>query len=465
MIRAAAKHAPELYYVGRRSNHPRAAVADVARLLISLFRKELRVVYLMQGDPLALGSGTELVTALHDSDIRFEIVPGVSAVNATATYSGIPLLAPTMASAAVVVNGRSLTRGAARSDWSAIAKTGATVVVHNAESVLPAIIAGYAAAGVDGDIPAAAIVDAGLPTQRAVVATLGTIGDSMQRASSMSRATVIIGWTVLLRDELSWFETRPLFGRRIIVAHARHGPQTISALLRDMGAVVIDVPSPGVARLDLEAVRDAIDELSAYDWIVFSSPDAVSIFWEQLILSGRDTRALARAKVACAGPATAAALLDRGVTVDVAQEKFGAVALIDDFSERVDIPGAAMLYVADDSSAEPFGRDLEAAGATVTPLALYREVPVAKLVERFQRSITERHVDLVVAMSASAAEDYVRAAGEHALSLAPAAVHDAATGQVLRDAGIDVVIEPSAPDTDGLVDSIRARLQDQRQPR
>lgn len=460
IIRGAAKHIAELYYVGRRANLPRTAVADVARLLISMSRKDLRVVYLMHGDPLAFGTGTELVTALHDAEIGFEMVPGVSTVNAAATYAGIPLLAPTMASMTVFVNGRSAVQGTAGRDWSAIAKTGATVVVRNAESALPAIMAGYAAAGIDGDIPAAAIVHAGRPTQRVVVATLGTISREMTRATAMTGATVMIGWTVLLRDELIWFETRPLFGRRIIVAPTRYGPNAVSGRLRDLGAAVTDVPPPTVARLDLSSVREAIDELSTYDWVVFSSPDAVSIFWEQLILSGHDTRALARAKIACVDPATAGALLDRGVTVDVTQAKFGAVALIDNFSERADIPGAMMLYVADDATVEPFARDLEQAGASVTPLSLYREVPVRKTVERFQRSIAERHADLVVAMSPLAAEDYIRAAGEHAIGSVPAAAYDPATAQILRDAGIEVVIEPSPPGADALIDAICSRFED-----
>jgi uroporphyrinogen III methyltransferase / synthase len=449
---------PERYYVGARGKLRRAASADVALLLVSLARKDLRVVYLASGDPLAFGRGTDLVTALHDADVEFEIVPGVSLGNSAATYAGIPLLSPTMASATIFANGRDPLRGGPETDWSAIARVGATVVVRNAAAALPAIMAGYAVAGVAGDIPAAAIVHAGRPTQRTVVATLGTISDEMMRASMMSSATVIIGWTVLLRDELSWFDTRPLFGRRIVLASARYGPSLVADRLRDLGALVVDVPRPAIARLDLTALRAEIEEIGTYDWIVFSTPDAVSIFWEQLILSGRDTRALANAKVACVDPATAASLLDRGVTVDVTQERFEPTALIDELSERADIPGALMLYVAEDATAEPFARDLEQAGAAVTQLSLYREVPVEKPLERFRRTMGDRHSDLVVAMSPGAAEDYVRAAGEHAVQAVPAAAYDAVTAQVLRDAGIEVTIEAQQPGTDALIAAIRARI-------
>lgn len=448
----------ERYYVGARGKLRRARSADVALLLVSLARKDMRVVYLVHGDPLAFGRETDLVTALHDAEVEFEIVPGVSLGNSVATYAGIPLLAPTMASATIFANGRDPMRGGAETDWSAIARVGATVVIRNAAAALPAIIAGYAVAGVAGDIPAAAIVHAGHPSQRTVVATLGTIEDEMMRASMMNTATVIIGWTVVLRDELAWFDTRPLFGKRIVLAPSRYGPSMIAERLRDLGALVIDVPRPGVARLDLSALREEIERISGYEWIVFSTPDAVRIFWEQLILAGHDTRSLANARVACVDPATAAALLDRGVTVDVTQEKFEATALIDALSERADIPGAALLYVGDDATAEPFARDLEQAGAAVTSLAVYREVPIEKPLERFRRIIGNHHSDLVVAMSPLAAEDYIRAAGEYAIGSVPAAAYDAATAQILRDAGIEVLIETARPGAEGIIDAIRLKL-------
>lgn len=449
---------PKRIYIGAREKLPRAGSADVALLLVALARKDMRVVYLAHGDPLAFGRGTDLVTALHDADVEFEIVPGVAIGNSVATYAGIPLLSPTMASATIFANGRDPMRGGVDTDWSAIARVGATVVVRNAAVALPAIIAGFAVAGVTGDIPAAAVVHAGRASQRTVIATLGTITDEMMRAGMMKAATVVIGWTVLLRDELAWFDTRPLFGVRIVVARSRYGPAAVADRLRDLGAMVIDVPQPGIGRLDLDGLRDAIEQIASYEWVVFSSPDAVAIFWDQLVLAGRDTRALATAKVACVDPATAASLLDHGITVDVVQDKFEPTALLDVLSEHADIPGASLLYVAEDATAESFGRDLEQAGAVVTSLALYREIPIEKPMERFRRTMGDRHSAVVVAMSPGAAEDYVRAAGEHAIGSVPAAAYDAATAAVLRDAGIEVVIEPSRPSADALVEAIRSKL-------
>ncbi|HEY5086808.1 MAG TPA: uroporphyrinogen-III synthase, partial [Gemmatimonadaceae bacterium] len=409
-------------------------------------------------DPLAFGRGSELATALHDANVEFELVPGVSVGTSAATYAGIPLLSPTMASATIFASGRDPARGGTETDWSAIAKVGATVVVRNGALVLPAIVAGFAVAGVPGEIPAAAIAHAGRPSQRTVVATLGTISDEIVRAGVTSAVTVVIGWTVLLRDELAWFDTRPLFGIRIAFARSRYGTPSVADRLRELGATVIEVPLPHIARLDLSGLRDEIARVSDYEWIVFSSPDAVNVFWEQLILAGRDTRALANAKIACIDPATAASLLDHGVTVDIVQGKFDATALLDILSEHADIPGASLLYVAEDATAESFGRDLEQTGAAVTTLALYREVPDAKLGERLRRRLEEQRANIVVAMSPRAAEDYVRAASEHSIGSVRAAAYDVATAEVLRAAGIEVMIEPVVPGAEALVDEIRSKL-------
>lgn len=449
---------PKRFYVGATGKSRRSDIGDVAQLLITLARKEMRVVYLVHGDPLAFGRGTDLVTALHDASVEFEIVPGVSSANVAATYAGIPLLSPTMASATVFASGRDAAHGGTDTNWSAIARVGATVVVSNATMALPGIIAGFAVAGVPGEMPVAAIVNAGRPTQRSIVATLGSISEELVQASMKNAVTLVIGWTVLLRDELAWFDVRPLFGVRIVVARSRYSPRVVVDRLRDLGAQVVELPPPHIARLDLAGLRDELEQLSRYEWLVFASPDTVNIFWEHLIASGRDTRALAAAKIACVDPATAGALLDRGVTVDVLQEKFEALALIDALAERPDIPGAALLYLADDATVEPFGRDLEQAGAAVTSLALYREVPAEKSQEKFRAVLAKRHASLVVAMSPSAAEEYLRAAGEHSVGSVPGAAYDAATGAILRGGGVDVVIEPSKPSADGLLESVLMRL-------
>lgn len=445
----------ERFYVGPRRNGDRPARSVVRQLAVALAREGRSVVYLLRGDPFSFGRGSEIAQALHDAGIPFEIVPGVTSGIAAASYAGIPLVSPSLAATAVFASGRSVARHAVPTDWAAVARLGGTVVIRDAAPALSAIVQGFAEAGIPSEMPTAVVSHAGATQQRAIVGTLETLARDVTRAGGTY--TLLIGWTVLLRDELAWFERRPLFGRRIVVARALHTPDTLAAQLRTLGADVVEVPTPRVARLDTEPLRAELERLGELEWMVFGSPEAVAALWEQLLASGRDTRALGAVRVAAVGAPTAAALLDRGVTVDVVQDRFGALALVDLLAERADIPGAAMLYIGDQDTAEPFARDLESTGAVVAWVAPYRSVSAERREATFRRVLERRGADLVVATSPVAVAGYLRAAGDELVASIPAAASGSDTAAALREGGADVIIEAAAG-VEELTRAIRARL-------
>jgi len=446
----------ERFYVGPRRNGDRPARSVVRQLAVALAREGRSVVYLLRGDPFSFGRGSEVAQALHDAGIPFEIVPGVTTGVAAASYAGIPLVSPSLAATTVFASGRAVERHAIPTDWGAVARLGGTVVIRDAAPALDAIIEGFAEAGIPSEMPTAIVSHAGATQQRAIVGTLETLARDVTRAGG--RYTLLIGWTVLLRDELAWFERRPLFGRRIVLARAPHTPEKVAEQLRKLGADVIEVPALRVARLDTEPLRAELERLAEIEWLVFGSPEAVESLWEQLLAAGRDTRALGAIRIAAIGAPTAAALLDRGVTVDVVQDRFGALALVDLLTARADIPGAAMLYIGDEDSAEPFARDLESTGASVTWVAPYRSVPAERRESSFRRALERRGADLVVATSPAAAAAYLRAAGDELVGGIPAAVNGVDTAAALREGGAQVVIETTAGSED-LVRAIRTRLE------
>jgi uroporphyrinogen III methyltransferase/synthase len=449
---------PAAFFVGARDGRAASSLTEVRQLLVDLARDGQRVVYLTHGDPFVFGRGSDLAQSLNDSDVRFEIVPGIAIGSAASTYAGIPLMSPTLSASAVFVNGREAARNSAMTDWSAIARAGGTVVVRDARRVLPSIVAGFALAGVPGEISVAAITHVARASQRVLVGTLGEIEGEIQRALPSGVLTLVIGWTVLLRDEVSWFERRPLSGKRIAIANPRHGFRDVSDRLRDLGAHIIEVPEPRVGRLDLSALREEIERIDTYEWVVLSSPESVATLWDLLLAAGRDSRALSNARIAAIGPATAARLLERGITVDVTQDRFSATALADVLSERSDIPGAPLLYIAGEADAESFTPDLEQTGASVSTFAVYRELAVGRRGDALRRALSGGRVDLVLVMSPVAAENYLRIAGEELAARIPTAAHDAATAAVLRDGGADVVAEPAEAGPDALVDAVRRRL-------
>lgn len=452
---AKANGRPELYYVGKRNEQPAQPPEEVQRLVVMLARQGKRVVHLTNGDPFIFGRGGEAAQAMNDADVQFEIVPGVTAGVAATAYAGIPVTHPGLSASVTFVNGRedpSSTRTI--TDWRALAKVGGTIVVYNGLKLLPVIATEMMQAGLPGEIPAAAIYAGTRAEQRTVVATLETLAQEMLLAGFTGGVTIVIGWSVLLRDEIAWFDRRPLFGKRIAVIQSMQGISTLREQLRDLGAEVITVPPPTTARLDLAPMREDIEHLQDYGWIVFASPDAVTLFWEQLLILGRDTRWLAGIKVCAIGGATAAALLDRGVTVDVLPERFEGSALLDILSERSDIVGQRMLYVCDDDDDGTFPEGAVTLGAGVIVRAVYRYVPSGAGTERIRRRLERGVVDLVVFASQASVAHYIRCVGAELSTRAPAAALDDVTADALRSAGIEVVVERGDPGAGGFADSI-----------
>ena len=435
---------PELYYVGKRAEQRAMAQSDVRTLLVTLARQGKRVVHLTGGDPFVFGDGSEAAQAMNDAQVPFEIIPGITAGIAATAYAGIPVTHPGIATSVIFVNGRDDPAGVNTiTDWNAIAKVGGTIVVYNALKLLPTIASAMIDAGLPGEIPAAAIRAGTRATQQIVVSTLETLEHEAMLAGLTSGVTVVIGWSVLLRDELAWFDRRSLFGRRIMVAADVGGGEgkAFTKELEDLGAEITQVPPPQVARLDLSAIREDIQQISDYDWLIFPSANAVTLFWEQLLTLGRDTRALSGGKICAVGPSTAAALLDRGVTVDILPERFEASALLELLSQRSDVAGSRLLYICDEAEDDTFPNSLIALGADVIVRPAYRSVVENATAERVRRRLERGIVDLVVVTSPAAATHYLRTVGADMATRAPAAAADEATAEILRAAGAEVVAE------------------------
>ena len=290
--------------------------------------------------------------------------------------------------------------------------------------------------------------------QRIVVATLETIAAKALEENISAPAITVIGWSVVLRDELSWFEKRPLFGRRIVVTRSTQQAQALTEKLRELGADVIEMPATQIARLDLAPLREAIGELSRYQWLILTSQNAVSIFWDQLLGEGRDARALAGLKVAAVGPATAGALLEHGIAVDVIPQRFVAEGLLEMMRERDDVAAKQILYVTAEGSRDVLPLGLREMGAEVNVIAAYRSIADGQGAERLARAIEAGKLDLATFTSGSAVRGYVDAIGEDLAGQVPAASIGPQTSEALREAGIEVKAEAKESTLDGLVSAV-----------
>ena len=447
---------PELYDVGKRGGDSRSIKQDeINELLVRLARDGKRVVRLKGGDPFVFGRGSEEAQALNDASVPFEVVPGVTAGIAAAAYAGIPVTHRGLATSVTFVTGHEdPAKATTQTNWNALAKAGGTIVLYMGVKTLPAIAAALIDGGMPAEIPAAAVQWGTLSKQQTVVATLATIADTASSAGITAPVITIIGWSVILRDEISWFEQRPLFGRRIVVTRASQQSSHLSEKLSDLGADVIEMPATRIARLDLTPLREEMSRLDQYQWLIFTSQNAVSIFWDLLLGSGRDARALAGLEIAAVGPATAGALLERGITVDVIPDRFVAEGLLEKFAERQDVAGARVLYVTAEGSREVLPDGLVEMGAEVNVIEAYRSIRDGAGSARLKRALETGTVNAVTFTSGSAVRAYVETVGEEMSLRAPAITIGPQTSEAVSAAGLELLSEAEESTTDGLVAAV-----------
>jgi uroporphyrinogen III methyltransferase/synthase len=452
--------APELHDVGKRGGDASSSSQEeINELLVRLVRKGKHVVRLKGGDPFVFGRGGEEAQALEEAGLDFEVVPGITAGIAAPAYAGIPVTHRGLSTSVTLVTGHEdPDKTTPRTDWRALAQAGGTIVLYMGVKNLATIAAALVDGGMAAETPAAAIEWGTHPRQRTVVATLGTLADRMAAERIAPPVIVVIGWTVVLRDEIRWFDHAPLFGRRIVVTRAEEGlsRRGLAARLREAGAEVIETPLTRIERVDPERARRTLEELEEFQWVCFTSANGVRFFWETMREVGRDARSLAGARVCAVGPMTADALLQHGIVVDVVAERFVAEGLLAALGQRDDVPGKRVLYASAEGARETLPTGLEGMGADVERLPLYRSVPNGPGLERLRDALRDRAADLVAFTSGSAVRSYVDGVGAELARATGGASIGPATTAVARELGIPVVIEAGESTLAALADAIIA---------
>lgn len=365
----------ERIYVGRRGRGHYQDQSEINRLLIEKARAGRIVVRLKGGDPFVFGRGGEEAEAVAGAGLPFEVVPGVTSAVAAPAYAGIPVTHRTLASTVTFVTGHEdPAKDTEALEWPRLATAHGTLVFLMGVKNLPAIVANLRREGKPADTPVAVIRWGTKPSQRTVVGTLGTIAGKAAEAQIEPPSIIVVGEVVRLREQLNWFETRPLFGKRVLVTRARVQAGELSRLLVDQGAEPVECPTiqivpPGSwAELD-----EAIAALSRYQWLVFTSVNGVQPFMERLQHKGLDGRAVAGLRLCCIGPRTAEALASYGLRADVIPAEYQAEGLIEAMKaagvkgQRVLIPRAAV-------AREILPEQLRALGADVHVVTAYRTV-------------------------------------------------------------------------------------------
>jgi uroporphyrinogen III methyltransferase / synthase len=444
----------ELYDVGKRGGSSESARQEAINdLLIRLAREGKRVVRLKGGDPFVFGRGSEEAEALAREGLRFEVVPGVTAGIAAPAYAGIPVTHRGVATSVTFVTGHEdPAKETTGVDWAALARAGGTIVLYMGVKTLPRISDALVSGGMPSSTPAAAVQWGSYPRQRTVTATVATLSEAIEREGITAPVITVIGPVVSLRETISWFDRRPLFGKTIVVTRARSQSATLSGRLAALGAEVVEMPATRIEAIESTAIAESIQRLSDYRWVIFTSRNAVSLFWRALRDAGRDARALSDIKVAAVGPATAEALLEIGIATDLSPERFVAEALLDALRDRGDVRGARILYATAEGAREVLPEGLAEIGASVDRVHLYRSVANSEGADELRRRVAAG-VDLVTFTSASSVSAFADAVGGEATRVRGASIGPITTSAA-RAAGIDVVVEAGESTIPGLVSAI-----------
>lgn len=415
VVRGAVAHGAELHFVGKRGGEASTRQGDIEALLIRLAREGKRVVRLKGGDPFVFGRGSEEAQALAAAGISFEIVPGVTAGVAAPAYAGIPVTHRGAATSVTFITGHEdPTKGGSGTDWSALARAGGTLVLYMGVRRLPEIVSALVSGGMAPDTAAAMVEWGTYARQRTVTATLGTLVDVARREQLSAPSITVIGDVVALRDDIRWFDTRPLYGKRIIVTRAREQISQLAAHLRALGADVMEAPAIRIEPLDLAPLRAALARLEHYGWAIFTSQNSVRIAWGELRECGLDARAFAGVRVVAVGPATSDALLAHGLAADVVPQRYVAEGIVDALRERDDVRGSRVLYPRAEGARDIIASQLRAMGADVTDVPIYRSVADVERVSEAREAreaLEGGTVDIVTFTSSSTVRHFVDAVG------------------------------------------------------
>ncbi|QDV53464.1 uroporphyrinogen-III C-methyltransferase [Gimesia fumaroli] len=302
---------------------------EINQRLIDAAREGKTVVRLKGGDPFIFGRGSEEAVALRNAGIDFEVIPGITAATAAAGYAGISVTHRAHASAVALITGHEDPSKADSSlDYHVLAKFPGTLVFYMGLHKLEHIVSSLIQAGKSADIPAAVISRGTTPFQKTVQSDLAHLPEAVREAELVAPSLIVIGECVTLRDQIAWFDQKPLFGLRIGITRPWEQAEAEIQRAIKLGAQPVLLPTIKIsAPTDWKPVDDAIARLEEYQWLVFTSANGVRYFLNRLWETGFDARKLAHLKLATIGPSTAEALNAWHLRADVIPPHYRAEEL------------------------------------------------------------------------------------------------------------------------------------------
>ncbi|MGD9227565.1 MAG: uroporphyrinogen-III C-methyltransferase [Desulfobacterales bacterium] len=460
-----ARKSAELIYVGKKGGQHTLSQDRINDLIVEKAKTGATVTRLKGGDPFIFGRGGEEAEVLFKAGLSFEIVPGVTSAIAAPAYAGIPLTHRKLTSTVAFVTGHEDPKKEETSiDWAALATGIGTLVFFMGVKNLPRITRQLMDHGKSPHTPVALVRWGTTPHQVTVSGTLNTIVEKVRAAGLKAPALIVVGDVVNLRPTLKWFEKRPLLGKRIVVTRARQQASDLVTLLSDLGAECLEFPTITIMpSKDPKPLQQAIKNLAAYDWIVFTSVNGVIHFFKQLFATGKDVRALSHMQTAAIGPATAQQLLAFGLNSDIVPQTYRAESVVAAFNE-LNLKRKKILLPRAREARPILPVELTKMGAQVDEIPAYETLNVTENAGALVQALEDKNVDLITFTSSSTVKNFKALLPSDRFPELLQGVAVASIGPITSDSakelGFDVHITAESFTIPGLVDAILQHYQE-----
>jgi len=448
----------ERIYVGKKVGSKAMEQEEINELMVARAKGGATVVRLKGGDPFVFGRGGEEVQALAQAEIPFEVVPGVTSAIAAPAYAGIPLTHRRVASSFTVVSGtEDPSRDGAGTDWSALARSGSTLVVLMGWDSRERVFESLIDAGMEPSTPAALVQWGSTPRQRKVVGNLSSIARDGEQAGISAPVVAIIGDVVGLHEQGGWFDKSPIFGKRVLVTRSRSQASTLVKLLQREGAQPVELPAIQVSPIPDNAALDAaLKNMASYSWVVFTSANAVEIFFGRMMALGLDSRALGGTKIAAIGKSTASSLNGQGIRPDILPVEFSSQSLVAAMSTS-DLAGKRVLLPRGTLADDSLPRGLQELGAQVDDVGIYDTTVPEGAAGKARDLLSQGRVDVATFTSASTVTNLLDLLngekglldGVHVGCIGPV------TASAARERGLDIAFVAQEHTIEGLVDALK----------
>ncbi len=441
------KPSAEKIFVGKSAGNHSMPQSDINQLLIDRAVDNKIIVRLKGGDPFVFGRGGEEALALAEKNIPFEIISGVTSAIAVPAYAGIPVTHRGIATSFAVITGHEMDDERSNIRWEKLSTAVDTLIFLMGVANIGRITQRLIDNGRDPNTPAAVIRCGTRINQRTLITTVESAAVDVEREGITPPAIFIVGNVVQLRDRLNWFETRPLFGKKIVVTRARAQASELTRKLSDLGAECIELPTIKIVEPtdNYASLDQALDKIASFDIIIFTSINGVEKFFERFIEKRLDVRSIG-AKLAAIGSSTERALKLHGLIADYVPGEFRAEALIKLLSSKVD--GKKILIARAEEARSILPLELRKLGAEVEVAAAYRTVSAV------EKKIDLDGADWITFTSSSTVKNFVADFGAEILSKTKTAAIGPITADTLRSFGIEPTVVAEKFTIDGLIDAI-----------